>query len=337
MLSKLKKIFLGEDHTPASAPAVSANDSMTRGEFIDLIVDNFRNELNRQTTRRGLLFPTSFTVLMHQDDYAAQSEAFPMSVQEIIQGFNEVVSEFLPRYPSYRAHAYNWFLHFICIGNDVELPEDMGVSAPGPGDPVVLMKLYSTDPSVQDSTAGAGRQVTTVRTKNSQITLPNGLNMAAFPGVVTINRDQFRIPIVNFTSVGRTGGEAGTPSRPINENPTTAPIGPRLKAVLGHMLMADGTEISSFRMHPSGVEIHGQSAPPHATSEGRAVRVNVPGLLSPHAVIKQEANGRYSITAYGPIRLNERLFEGDATKRYELYNNSTIMLADSVQLVFTFK
>ncbi|MDE7427086.1 MAG: hypothetical protein K2M79_04745 [Muribaculaceae bacterium] len=337
MLAKLKKIFLGEDNTPSAVPPAGPVISMTRGEFIELIVDNFRNELKRQTTKRGLLFPTSFTVLMNQEDYAEQSEAFPMSVQEIIQGFNEVVSEFLPRYPAYKPHAYNWFLHFICIGDDVELPEDMGVAVPGRADPVVLMKLYSQDPSVPASAEGAGRQVTTVRTKNSQITLPNGLNMAAFPGVVTINKDQFRIPIVNFSSVGRTGSDVSANTHQINANPTTAPIGPRLKAVLGHMLAADGTEIRSFRMQPSGVEIHGQSAPPRATAEGRAVRVNVPDLLSPHAVIKLENNGRYSITAYGPIRLNERLYEPDPSKRYELYNNSTIMLGDSVQLIFTVK
>ena len=72
MIDFLKKIFLGSD----SVTAKHDNEQLTNERIKKMLVNNFEQEIKRRSVGKRMIYPMSFTIVMHHEDYQQHCDDF---------------------------------------------------------------------------------------------------------------------------------------------------------------------------------------------------------------------------------------------------------------------
>ena len=65
----------------------SGKSKVTNKILFEELVDHFNNQINELSVYRRLLYPMSFNILMHPDDYSITKESLPFVLPEVVSAF----------------------------------------------------------------------------------------------------------------------------------------------------------------------------------------------------------------------------------------------------------
>lgn len=108
----IKKIL--EKLRPSQSPIVDGNGDITNEVLLKELVDHFKSEMDKLSVRRRVLYPMSFNILLHPDDYSKVGESLPFILPEVIAEFYEAIQKKSSSIKDacYSPPATYWFFQF---------------------------------------------------------------------------------------------------------------------------------------------------------------------------------------------------------------------------------
>lgn len=327
----LKEKLIGNDEA-GNDQSRKQSPNLTRQELIDKIYEQFRIELDNESTSVSMLFPTSFYIYLNETDYALREKSFPFTVNDLIEIFYQTIRDKMKRYPGYIPHSRYWMFQFVSFTPGTEI---MGPNGDMENlEPKQILVLSSLVPEEIDSNNNDGsRIVTTFHAKDSMTAVGTAINFDSLKGINMLAKDRFKVtfnmpgyhPATNLSkqqmaqASGHTHLDAGTLAV--------------LKVEDGGTFINERGASTTFLMTEDTLLISGRNA---ATQRGNlsVARLDSEEVLNPHLKIRRESDGRFRISAFGDVRLNEMPLAKDPQKWTLLPNRSAILINGEIQILF---
>ena len=175
----LKKIFSWGTIDTESSHNAKNNTRITNEILLQELVTHFNERMKELSVRRRILYPMSFNILMHPDDYNQTEQSFPFILPEIVAEFYASITrekENSAPDAKYAPPAKYWFFQFSACEVD-------GNSFIQPGQIVTTGNLVTFDitKALQDNMHEANVRLS-VKCQNSS-TNDNNINMNALLGM----------------------------------------------------------------------------------------------------------------------------------------------------------
>ncbi|GHT84324.1 hypothetical protein FACS18947_1620 [Bacteroidia bacterium] len=301
---------------------VSATGEMTRQQLVNEIVEHFQLGFKEETTDESMLYPTSFNIVLHPDDYKKRNQGFAQTSKDSASKFHKLLKGKLAQYPDHIPHAKYWSFQFSSCGvNDSVEDNNNQPSVVQVGEAIISSSLYSIDFSAVNIKSGANIK-TTHKPKGSLTTESYNMNWDALLGMEVLNKDKFRI---NFDK------DFGTAKDPINAGGSN--MEENAYAVLQ---FKEGLLSKSYFMIDPQIEISGKKDTRGGT---KFLKLNHDDVMNSHVIIKFE-NNAFKLAAFGDTKLNSRtlkLSQGADITWYDLSKSSSILINDSIIIDFKAK
>lgn len=302
------------------------DEELSNKVLLDELVDHFKDQIDRLSVGERMLYPMSFNILLHHDDYASVKESFPFVLPEVVKEFYQVIKSKKKAYPNYTPVAKEWVFQFSsCQLNDVSLAGGNNVVV-NKGHITTLASLMAVDLRQKNTSVSTNTRIS-IKLQDSNVMRDVNVNWDAISKIDIIGENYFRCkfdPDLNGKSVAMESGE----------DSTTAP-GSKTLAVLSYS--KDGRTYT-FQMIDNQIDISG---PQGAAGVSSVFRVEQSGLLAPHVQIKYVPESRkFQFAVYGTTRVNGREYElsqPGLVKWYTLANNSKIFINNEVSVKFEIK
>ncbi len=81
------------------------DDNLDRQQLLDAIFNHFKLRFKEETTKRSMLFPTSFMIKLQPEDFERRKQGFLQTAQDVVDEINEFCRYKLELYPNYRTHS----------------------------------------------------------------------------------------------------------------------------------------------------------------------------------------------------------------------------------------
>lgn len=350
----IKNIFapdsVAENNAGRQRPANISPDKITVNEILNLLMEHFRGTIETLSTDFNFLFHTSFTIYLKASNYQDISQGFPFLAEAAEKMLcEEIRANIKSRHlKNYKPHSIYWQFQLV------ELPPEamIGETALDGEDDSALVQISSTlFPPTDDKPEpqnGSGRIVTTVHGVNTLRQIRNCINPEILNRIYLYEKDRIKLNLrlddIEFQQA--TDNQAGTSKK--SERLATA--GAAKNTTAGNstpysatLVAEDGNFIDgNNRIHTVAVvkddlHITGRSAMPGPDSV-QVVRADSDKVLTPHFRLRRDAaSGRFSYSVLGETRVNQRTIAPDPNTWHPLPNNSTIILADEIQIKFKLK
>ena len=117
VIDKLAKLFLGENDGNGSGNGTNFNEYILHS-----LVKRFKTELKNSSVRHQMIYPMTFTVVMHNDDYQNHIVHINLFIGQVVECFYEIILKYKTKYPIYINPAKYWTFRFIpCLTTEMEL------------------------------------------------------------------------------------------------------------------------------------------------------------------------------------------------------------------------
>lgn len=293
-------------------------------EFKKLFVDGLKNE----SLGERMLYPMSFHVLMHPNDYNKKKQAFPFILPEIIKAFYKIIDEYKNVYPSYEPVSKKWVFQFTpCYqsnsfdvgGGDIIRIEE-GTVKP-------TATLYNQDIDRTGKVSIDQNILVSVKSDNTNVIKTTNINLKALVGIDILDEGlytcKFDMNLPTNTEVIKESIDAA--DNKLNSTST--------KKELATLSYTYNGQNFTYIMKDSTIYISGK----HDMRTFLPIfRMEYSDLENGHVSIKHE-NGEFFLCAFGKTRLNGRnieLSEGDNIQWVSLADNSSILMNDVRQANF---
>lgn len=318
MLRKVLDIF-----APKPVTGIEKKDeTLSNKVLLAELVEHFKDQIDKLSVGERMLYPMSFNVLLHQDDYAHVKDSFPFVLPEVVKEFYKVIKSMKKTYPDFTPVAKDWVFQFsACQVSDVNLADGNNVVV-NKGHVTTLASLMAVDLRQRNTSVSANTRIS-IKVQDSNVMRDVNVNWDAVSKIDILGENYFRCkfdPTLNAKSVLLEVGES-----------TTAP-GVKALAVLSYA--KDGKNYT-FSMIDNQIDISGPQGREDTSS---VFRIALDGILAPHVQIKYLSESRkFQVAAYGKTRLSGReleLSQSGMTKWFPLANNSKIFINDEVSVKF---
>lgn len=319
MLRKVLDIFAPR---PVTAD-VRRDEALSNKVLLAELVEHFKDQIDKLSVGERMLYPMSFNVLLHQDDYLIVKESFPFVLPEVVKEFYKVIKSMKKTYPDYTPVAKDWVFQFSsCQLNDVSLADGNNVVV-NKGHITTLASLMAVDLRQKNTSVSANTRIS-IKVQDSNVMRDVNVNWDAISKIDIIGENYFRCkfdPSLNAKSVSLEAGSTLFESKAL--------------AVMSYG--RDGKNYT-FTMIDNQVDISG----PQGRDDSSAVfRIDQTGLLAPHVQIKYLPElKKFQIASYGKARLSGRELEisqPGMVKWFPLANNSKIFINDEISVKFEIK
>jgi hypothetical protein len=293
-------------------------------ELKELFIDGLKNE----SLGERMLYPMSFHVLMHPNDYNKKKQAFPFILPEIIKAFYKIIDEYKNVYPNYEPVSNKWVFQFTpCYQSDSFDAGDGDIIKIEEGTVKPTAILYNQDIDRTGAVSVDQNIIVSVKIDNSNVIKTTNINIKALAGVDILDEGlytcKFDIKLPTKTDVIKESIET-------SDN-QLSPIS--VKKELATLSYTYNGQTFTYIMNDSPIYISGK----HDMRTFLPIfRMEYLDLENGHVSIKYE-NGEFFLCAFGKTRLNGRnieLSEGDKIKWAPLANNSSILMNDVIQANF---
>lgn len=86
---------------------------------------HFENELKELSVGHRMIYPMSFNVLLHPDDYEILHDSFPFVLGEFVNGFYDIMRKYQSTYPIYKPSPAKDWMFQLSACRAKELPEEV--------------------------------------------------------------------------------------------------------------------------------------------------------------------------------------------------------------------
>lgn len=299
----------------------------TREEFLDKIFTYFKNEFKKKTTRRSILYPTSFLIYLHPQDYAGQEQDFMQTVKDAVEDFYNHIHENL-KTPEYTPHAPYWLFQFCSFsGISVETNDEEITEVPK-GEVFIISDTFPVDFS-EDNVA-EGNVKGTLHTKDSAKDLAINRNM--FLAIMQLEKDKWQ---VDWNNEDFRNGKIA--NNPVNfDNKRNFESESYAVLICGEKFMSTaGRKGLKYFMVDKLIEISGKNDKRLGT---HIAKIDSDKVLDSHVQIKYipELN-IFQLAAFGETKLNERpVIPSSGGNIYwnDLSDNSDIFINKEIGITF---
>jgi hypothetical protein len=191
MLKILKQVFLPRSRKPS---AQSLNTAVFN-EIVSCFVDN----IAMLSIGKRMLYPTSFNILLHPDDYHAVEQSLPFIVNEVTNSFYDKIRERNKQYQNSDPPSTYWFFQFspcaeLVFPASTIKRNDIKDTIIETGQPFIMCSLYSTEIG-RGNTESVANVKMSLKPKNSATFETVDINPAALRGIDILGKGIFKIPI----------------------------------------------------------------------------------------------------------------------------------------------
>lgn len=290
------------------------------------LVDHFNDQIEDLSVGRRLLYPMSFNILMHPDDYNTTKKSLPFVLPEVVAAFYGSIKEKCKEYHNgvnFAPPATYWFFQFsACQVKAKDGVEDFIKR----GEIVTTGNLTTFD--IRKAQQGGIRSEAnvhlSVKCQNSN-TNDNNINMDALLGMDIISEGGPYI--FDF-------------DKNLNEDATliSATSDKQRKgwATLRWSAEDGSGNYKVYDMFDAYIEISGKT---ETRTTRNIVKINSDAVMKQHVHIRfDQTTQTFSLAAFAKTRLNSREVPlsapGSAPQWMSLSNNSSIFLNDAVRIQF---
>ena len=300
-------------------------DVLTRQDLLNSLVWHFKRRLKIETTERGLLFDTSFSVYMNEADYNDQEQSFGFTVKELVNTFHEIIAQMREKYPNYRSHARYWEFQFIPFraGNIVKGMRQEVLDIPRKKIYVIsfLLPTRGADASAASSCQRAN---VTEHTKDS-FTMSNlSFNSDALKEVTILARDRFQVYFNNFLPLENDAMN--------DEQREIAVMDARATIVANgaKFILPDGSS-NAIYMNTDFLQISGRGGMADKTGGITIVRLDSDKVMDNQLRLRYNPNThQLYMISQGNVKLGERTIKSN--NEIEIYEKSQILINGDITL-----
>ncbi len=299
---------------------------LTNKGLLKTFKDLFSNGLEGESLGTRMLYPMSFHVLMHPDDYKEKKQAFPFIIPEIVKAFYNIIEEQKQEYPDYEPVSKKWVFQFTpCYASKFIDAGGGDVATIEKGTVIPTAVLYNQDIDSNGTVSVDQNIMVSVKCDNSNVIKTANINLKALAGVDILDEGFFTCKFdMNLpTSTKDIEVEPSGKKPPVPSNNQGY-------ATLSYDF--NGQKVS-YTMKDSHIYISGKN---DLRSSLPIFRMEYPDLENGHVEIKHEAD-KFFLCAFGKTRLNEKnieLSKEESLKWVPLANNSSILMNDTIQVDF---
>lgn len=296
------------------------NSVMKNQDIYENLVTLFNNGISNESFGKTMLFPMSFYIIMHIDDYEDRKKAFPSLVKGTVEEFYRIIEERKADFPNYEQIGRKWVFQFSpCRTNGSIETDDKKFFTVERGSIVSTASLYNdVIDTFEDIQIDRNIKVS-IKCNNSNVIKTANLNLKALAGVDILGEGFFAIPFDDKSSQPPTSQE----SEVIIEN---APL-----AELSYV--KKNTDTVRYTMKYTSLIISGMKDP---RTMSNIFKLEYSNIDNGHVQIKYE-NKEFSLCAFGETRLNEKRVELSKPGNIiwvPLADNSEILMNDEIQFKF---
>ena len=282
------------------------------------LIEHFVTDMEELSVGRTILYPMSFNILLHPDDYSHVGESLPFILPEVIAGFYAAIKT--KRNSIHDSHATPpatyWFFQFASSSVKTEDNKESFII---PGEIVTVGHLTTFDiKKAQQGTRTENRQLS-VKCQNSNVN-QNNINQEALLGMeiitnnaYTFNFDKTMSEELSVIKSSERGGNNALATLTYSDGPTNV-----------HLKMLDELVILSGSKEKRNME--------------NILIINSEAVDVGHVQIRyvKETN-KFQLCAYSKTRLNMRevpISVGGTPIWKDMAYNSDIFLNDEVNVKF---
>ncbi len=321
------------------------SDGITNQLIRDMIVRQFYTHLLRESVGKRMLYPMSFTMLMHPDDFEDRLPYIQFILEEIVDGFYKIIHEKTEVFSNNTPVCRKWYFDFVSFEGMPPGVEDEEFIVEK-NNPVVMAQLAPK--GAEGPTMSVEKNVkVSLSCKNSELKFNNAINFEALGQANILDKGKFEYPF-DASLGGRveTGNSnydhpspriAPTTGSSTGSTTGNTPRPPRHPQDIGYakiQYQADGQRVT-YHMTSTYITISGND---EKRSGNSIFKLPVDGIINDHVMIRYlPASGTFELAANGPTRLNGRnieLSDNDKVRWMALANNSSIFINETVRVTF---
>lgn len=110
-----------EDINASMDGVLSDGKIAPRQRILNKLKEQFLIEMRNETTTESLLYHTSFTVYIREEEYERLSPSFAQTVRDAVNVFVRELRKIVKRYPNYQNHSKYWEMQLVAIPRDAEI------------------------------------------------------------------------------------------------------------------------------------------------------------------------------------------------------------------------
>lgn len=282
------------------------------------LVEHFKADMEELSVGRMTLFPMSFNILLHPDDYARVGESLPFILPEVIAGFYAVIKARNDSIPDSYAQppATYWFFQFASSKVKTEDNVDSFIV---PGEIVTVGHLFTFDIKKAQQGERMENVKLSFKCQNSNVN-QNNINLEALLGMEILSNNAFTF---NFDK-NMSGNLSDILSTQRGGNNTLATL-----------TYSDGSTNVTLKMMDELVILSG---PKETRNMENIMIIKSEAVEVGHVQIRyvKESN-KFQLCAYAKTRLNMRevpISVGGVPIWKDMSFNSDIFLNDEMNIKF---
>lgn len=278
------------DSEPGSGKQKTTASKITNKVLLNELVTHFKQQMEELSVGRRLLYPMSFNILMHPDDYNMTKESLPFVLPEVVSEFYAAIKKEKDKYVdgvNYVPPATYWFFQFsACQFGDKDGQEGLLER----GRIITTANLTTFD--IQKAQSGGVRSEAnvhlSVKCQNSDVNA-NNINMKALLGMDILSEGTYKF---NFDK------NMNEDTNVINAAATQQEKG------WATLRWSEGSENLTYTMVDTYIDISGSAE----TRKNRSIcPVNSDAVAVSHVQIRyDQATQTFQLAAFAKTRLNSR-------------------------------
>ena len=287
----IKKVISFGAVEPDTTKSKPKGSKVTNKKLLKELTGHFDERMEELSVGRRLLYPMSFNILLHPDDYNATKESLPFVLPEVVASFYASIKRKKDEYVNgvnYAPPATDWFFQFsACQVTERDGKEDFIKR----GEVITTANLTHFDihKAQKDGVRTEANVYLSVKCQNSSIN-DNNINMEALLGMEILSEGTF---LFQF-------------DKNLNEDTTLIIAASDLPSKGFATLRWAGNDGRDrvYDMRAMYIDISGKSDKRSSTN---ICHIDSDAVSTQHVQIKYEqATQTFSLAAYGKVRLNSR-------------------------------
>lgn len=297
---------------PNPNPGSVSSNTITNQQLLDQLVSHFSEALLNESVGNRMLYPMSYNVIMHNEDYNARIQALPFVLPEIVAAFYRKISEMSNRFPNYNPPAKYWFFQFS--GCNVEsIPQGGNVLNIQKGRLTTIAQLLTSDASEPSGTSIETNVNVSIKIEGSDVMAGTNIDPNALKNLDMVSENIFKFKF--------------DPTL----NGDTKKIQAYSNMELAELSYTDGAYNYKFSMQDNLIHVSGNGD----IRKGREFfKVKNDNIQNSHVQIKHDqVEQKFYIATFGNTRVNGKavqMSEGGNVIWHPLANNSTIFFPEAM-------